>query len=278
MVRRAGVAVLGGTFDRLHIGHRALLAAAFQVAEEVRIGLTTRAFLLRHPKQLGRSIQPFATRRRALARYIRSTFPTRRFRIVPLEDPFGGSLARGIDVLVASVESQAGARAVNRERQRRHLPPLRLVLLPLSVGEDRIPVSSTRVRAKIVDPNGRRRRPLRLAICGAPRRVLPWVEGAFTLEFPSLGGVRVNVSRGSTRSSSPPGARVARERALRASEGKDYGVGWSQHSRPPLRTWLALASPQGLVGRPRSLATPDAESVGRVLRDLLGRAAGPPST
>ena len=32
---------LGGTFDHLHLGHKSLLEKAFEVSEEIIIGLTT---------------------------------------------------------------------------------------------------------------------------------------------------------------------------------------------------------------------------------------------
>ena len=39
-------AVLGGTFSRLHLGHKAMIDAAFNVADEVIVGLTSDKYYL----------------------------------------------------------------------------------------------------------------------------------------------------------------------------------------------------------------------------------------
>ena len=62
-MRRFRLAVLGGTFDHLHIGHHALLASAFGVGDEVAIGVTTDRFVARHPKPVAGRMQPYAARR-----------------------------------------------------------------------------------------------------------------------------------------------------------------------------------------------------------------------
>ena len=40
-MKKYGKVCLGGTFDRIHIGHEKLLKMAFEVGEEVIIGLTS---------------------------------------------------------------------------------------------------------------------------------------------------------------------------------------------------------------------------------------------
>jgi cytidyltransferase-like protein len=149
---------VGGTFDRLHRGHQALLEAAFRAAAEVRLGLTTSRYLAEHPKEGADRLRPYAARRRNLARYLRSTFPRRRWQIVPLDDALGGGVEPGIDVLIASEETRSGAHKVNVARRRRGLPALRLVLIPVELADDRRPISSTRIRAGEIDARGRLRR------------------------------------------------------------------------------------------------------------------------
>ena len=129
--RRARLAVLGGTFDRLHPGHRALLRAAFDGAEEVRIGITTPRYLARHPKPNADMIEPYAVRRRTLAQYLSRTYPGRRFRLVPLHDALGGAVRPGPDLLVISSGSVRGAAEVNRRRRALGLAPLTLRIVRL---------------------------------------------------------------------------------------------------------------------------------------------------
>ncbi len=165
--RRVDAAVLGGTFDRLHRGHEALLGAAFDRARTVGIGLTTDGFLARHPKPFAGRLRPFAARRRSLARWLAARYARDRYRIVPLEEPFGGSLSPGLDMIVVSEETLAGARAVNRERRRLGRRRLRVVVVPTVLGEDLRPIAGRRIREGLESPAGRRRRPLRVVLDGA---------------------------------------------------------------------------------------------------------------
>ncbi len=151
---RTRVAVLGGTFDRLHLGHEALLRAAFRSAGEVRIGLATASYLERHPKRNPARIQSYQTRLRRLRAYLTRCFPRRVYHILPLRDVFGGSIRPGIDVLVLSAGTRSGGRRVNAERHRRGLPPLRVLEVPLVRAEDGRPISSTRIRAGQIDGDG----------------------------------------------------------------------------------------------------------------------------
>ncbi len=155
--RRHGVAILGGTFDHLHRGHAALLAAAFARAERVRIGLTTAAFLRAHPKPWPDRIEPYATRRRRLARFLSAHWPARRWSIVALHDPWGASVEPGPDLLVVSDETRTALRAIRTERRRRGLPPLAVAVVPTVRAADGRPIASRRIRAGTIDRAGRRR-------------------------------------------------------------------------------------------------------------------------
>ena len=157
MRRRYRIAVLGGTFDRLHPGHRSLLRAAFRAADEVRIGLTTGGYLAEHPKPFGALIRPFAERRRELRAYLGRTFPGRRWRVVPLSDALGGSVDPGPDLLVVSSATRRAGAVVNRIRRRRALPPLAVVVVPMVRDAGGRPYASRRRRARDAGPGAARR-------------------------------------------------------------------------------------------------------------------------
>jgi len=208
------LAVLGGTFDHFHVGHEALVSTAFRVGDEVAIGLTTDRFVRSHPKPDLRKLQPFSTRKRALVRWIQRTFPTRKYRIVPLENTFGRSVEPDVDVLVVSPDTVAGGRAVNRERRRLGRPPIPLEIVPLVLADDLSPVSSRRIRAGTISPRGRRRSTIRVELrtddpndVGPARRALRRAFPRAVLVGPSREGrgpgnpaeLFVAVRRGSAR-------------------------------------------------------------------------------
>ena len=166
-MRRYRLAVLGGTFDHLHVGHHALLTTAFHVGDTVAIGLTTDRFVAANPKPDAARIQPFSVRRGALTRWIRRNFPGRTFRVVPLENPFGRSIEPDVNALVVSRETLAGGRAVNRERRRLGRRPIPLIVVPLALADDLEPVSSRRVRSGAVGTAGQRFAPIQVNVAVA---------------------------------------------------------------------------------------------------------------
>ena len=117
-MRRVRLAVLGGTFDHLHVGHHTLLATAFRTGREVAVGLTTDDYISAHPKPGSRRIQPYSVRRACLVRWIRQNYPRRNWRVTPLENRFGRSVEPEVGALVVSGDTEEGGRAVNRERRR----------------------------------------------------------------------------------------------------------------------------------------------------------------
>ena len=60
----------GGTFDRLHDGHRRLIETGLKVSNKLVIGLTTQKMLKR--KKFGSKIEDFETRKKHLENFISS--------------------------------------------------------------------------------------------------------------------------------------------------------------------------------------------------------------
>ena len=210
---RFGRVVLGGTFDRLHVGHEAMLATAFREGRTVAIGVTTDGYLARHPKPAGARIARYRSRRAALVRWLSARYPASRWTVAPLENSFGRSVETGVDALVISADTRPGGEAVNAERRRlgRRAVPLRVV--PLVLGDDLRPVSSRRIRAGEIDRWGRRRSPIRVGLAvDAPDDRSAAARGV-RRAFPRarLAAVRLGNVRG-------PRA------ALRAAEGAELGV------------------------------------------------------
>ena len=247
--------VLGGTFDRLHIGHQTLLRVAFRQNGLVAIGLTTDRYLRGHPKAGRERIAPYATRRRRLRAWLLREFRGRPWSVVPLDDRFGRSISPGVRLLVASVETRHGVRAVNRERRRRGLPTLRTILVPMVLADDLRPVTSTRVRDGTIDANGRRLSPIRVGIWGSNRELVSAVYRAARRVFRQA---RVRSALPRTSLPSRP-AEQARRWSHGALAGHDLGFGVVREERPSPRVIFSERGktvelyPRRLRGRGRDL-------------------------
>lgn len=144
---------LGGTFEIIHKGHRALLARAFALGDEVLIGLTSDHLANRSRR---RQVSPFQVREWALRAYLDRTYPGRDYEVTRIDDEFGPAVTRtDLEVLVVSENTHGTALELNEERERRGMPPLRLVVIPHVLADDGRPISSTRVLAGECDAEGR---------------------------------------------------------------------------------------------------------------------------
>lgn len=152
---------LGGTFDHLHAGHKALLFAAFTKAKHVYIGLATDAFAHRKDKKLSALIEPFGVRKTALESYIANQGWSKQAQIIPLNNPFGHSIIENgddalpkiLEAIIVSENSKAGAEAVNNKRVSQGLKPLEIVSIPM-IARGGYEVSSASIRAKLAIPMG----------------------------------------------------------------------------------------------------------------------------
>jgi pantetheine-phosphate adenylyltransferase len=144
---------LGGTFEVLHKGHRALLARAFEEGDEVLIGLTSDEMANAARK---RTVLPYLEREAALRSYIAQEHPNREFTIVPLSDKHGPAAHReDIDVLVVSVFTERTGLDINDVRKGNGLRELRLVRIDHVLADDGRPISSSRIIAGECDTEGR---------------------------------------------------------------------------------------------------------------------------
>jgi pantetheine-phosphate adenylyltransferase len=244
-LRRWRLAVLGGTFDHLHVGHQALLATAFRVADEVAVGVTSDRFVAAHPKPTSGKIQPYPVRRAALRRWIRAHYPGRKWRALRLEDPYGGSVGSQVGVLVVSRDTERGGRAVNRERRRLGRAPVPIVSVPLVLADDLEPVSARRIRAREIGTDGRRLAPIRIALTTADPRDRKAAERAVARVFPRarLARERPAAARRDPRKRKPP-----REAPGPSVRTFDLTL---RVSRPTSKGWIAVEETPRVRLRPR---------------------------
>uniref|UniRef100_A0A8D0L468 Bifunctional coenzyme A synthase n=1 Tax=Sphenodon punctatus TaxID=8508 RepID=A0A8D0L468_SPHPU len=145
--------VVGGTFDRLHNGHKILLSACCLLAERrLLVGISDQDLL--ENKMLKELIQPYEQRMEQLVEFLVDIKPSLRYETVPLLDPFGPAITESkLHCLVVSEETRKGGLAVNKRRLENGLPELALheILLAKDPGhreneEEKISSSSLRHR------------------------------------------------------------------------------------------------------------------------------------
>ena len=144
---------VGGTFDELHRGHKALISKAFEVGEKVVIGLSSDEFVSKMSK--AHKTASYADRLKELHVYLERAGLANRAEIVPLNDPYGLTISgKGLDALVVSKETEVISEKINEIRNKAGLSALRIVTVNMVQAENSIPISTTRIRKGEIDRNG----------------------------------------------------------------------------------------------------------------------------
>jgi pantetheine-phosphate adenylyltransferase len=145
---------LGGTFDPIHDGHRALFERAFELGA-VTIGLTSDD-LAPKTRSETRPIRPYDQRHADLDAEL-SAFATeyeREYEIRKLEEPTGIATRPEFDILVVSPETKTGGKRINEIRRENGLEPLSIEVVNFVTAEDGDTITSTRILRGEIDEHG----------------------------------------------------------------------------------------------------------------------------
>jgi pantetheine-phosphate adenylyltransferase len=143
---------IGGTFDRIHNGHRKLLTLAASVCSSdtnnsedgLIVGITGDEML--KAKSKASLISDISVRKQNVRGFLQAIKPSLAFHLVELVDPFGPTLSdANMEAIVVSSETIKNAVKINHMRKERGMSPLAILV---SIRADSAVLSSTYIRDK----------------------------------------------------------------------------------------------------------------------------------
>jgi phosphopantetheine adenylyltransferase len=138
---------LGGTFDRLHAGHKLLLTrAALATGRRLRVGVTGPALLA--AKKNAALLQPFDVRCAAATAFLRALRPDLALEVVELTERSGGTNAiADVSAMVVSPETLPSLESINAERRAKGFADMAAVVIPFVGGDtNEARISSSKLR------------------------------------------------------------------------------------------------------------------------------------
>ncbi|XP_063383809.1 bifunctional coenzyme A synthase isoform X1 [Cydia fagiglandana] len=160
-VKQYEYVALGGTFDRLHNGHKILLSqAVLRSTKHVTVGVTDvnmiqyKRFIT--AKKLFELIEPTETRIKAVLDFLTDINPDLEYNVLPIHDLYGPTKDDPkFQLIVVSEETQRGAQKINEKRQENGLPLLDTYVIGLA--QDSSPQRSHEEEEKVSSSNQRMR-------------------------------------------------------------------------------------------------------------------------
>ncbi|HEX7042174.1 MAG TPA: pantetheine-phosphate adenylyltransferase [Patescibacteria group bacterium] len=144
--------ICGGTFDRLHAGHKYFLKKIFGLGKRVLIGLTSDSYVVENKNS---KILPFQTRLEELKTFLALENLLIRAEIFPIFDVYGRAIdpTLEIDAIAVSEETKSGARKINSKREEMGLKNLPVITIPIKKIQENT-LSSTKIREGKTGRNG----------------------------------------------------------------------------------------------------------------------------
>ncbi|KAK7863893.1 hypothetical protein R5R35_007225 [Gryllus longicercus] len=148
--------VLGGTFDRLHSGHKILLSEALlHCSKRLTVGVTDLNML--KSKKLWELIEPCEKRISDVHDFLADVDCELQYNIVPISDPFGPTKEDpNLQMIVVSSETFRGGQKVNELREQKGLSVLDILKIdmletvPLDESVEETKVSSSNYRIRLL--------------------------------------------------------------------------------------------------------------------------------
>ncbi|CAK1580417.1 unnamed protein product [Parnassius mnemosyne] len=146
---------VGGTFDRLHNGHKILLSqAALRSTKHLTVGVTDVNMI--QSKVLWELIEPVEKRIKGILDFLTDINPDLEYNVEPIQDLYGPTKSDPrYELIIVSEETKRGAIKINEEREKNGLRPLDVYVIGLAA--DVTPQRSAEEESKISSSNQRMR-------------------------------------------------------------------------------------------------------------------------
>jgi pantetheine-phosphate adenylyltransferase len=141
--------IIGGTFDLLHAGHKALLRKAFELGD-VTVGLTSDKMANGSRE---RKVNPFEERKKDLENFIKDELG-KGAEITEINDKFGPTVIEDFDYIVVSPETFETALVINKKREALRRKQMEIVKISYVLDTEGKPISSTRIYNGEIDREG----------------------------------------------------------------------------------------------------------------------------
>jgi inosine/xanthosine triphosphatase len=176
--------VIGGTFNFIHDGHKALFDKACEVGKIVLVGITSDE-MAQQARAAGK-IREYKARKNALVKFLNKYYPDIQFNISEITEVYNRPLTQevGADAIVASVGKKQIIKKINSIRVKNNLKPLKLILVPYVLAEDCTPIKSTKIMNGEMDRHGRMLRPIVVFVGSSNKVKINAVRNIFNRIYP----------------------------------------------------------------------------------------------
>ena len=143
---------VGGTFDRLHKGHKHLIKKAFQLSEKVVILIADD----KYARGKARGVKSRKIREKHLRKWLSDESLLKRTTIVTPDDWYGPSIIDyDLEATITTPDYRPKYEEVNDIRRKRRLKQLKIITVEKMLAENGKPISSTRIRAGEINAEGK---------------------------------------------------------------------------------------------------------------------------
>lgn len=137
--------VFGGTFDRLHKGHRYFILMAKYYTKEVVVGLCSDEMVKKRKKDY-KKIQSFKERKKNLENYLKKI--KLGYQIFKIDDIYGPVVKdKTIEAILLTEETFENGAKINKARKKRGLFELTYIVLPYLLDKKGKKISSSKIRS-----------------------------------------------------------------------------------------------------------------------------------